>query len=254
VVTVEEFDATARSVVQRAQERDLHLRLLGSMAFRFHCPKYQSYLDAMERELTDIDFVAAGRERREVRALFEELGYLEDRDVLVAMEGARYCYTHPSNKLGVDVFFDRLDYCHAIELGDRLDLDSPTISLADLVLEKTQIVQINEKDIKDLIVCFLEHELGSGERELIDGAYIADLLSKDWGFYYTATSNLEKVGRFLPRYEVLADNEHSLVDDRIGALVGLIEAAPKSIRWKARARVGTKVRWYREISAKESTF
>ena len=254
MATVEEFTTTAQSLIEKADEVGVRLRLLGSMAFRFHCPKYVHYLDAMERELTDIDFAASSKDRTKLRAFFDGLGYLEDKDVLVALEGTRYCFTHPRNALGIDVFFDRLDYCHPVELGDRLDLDSPTISLADLVLEKIQIVEINEKDIKDLIVCFLEHDLGRDDRDLIDIDYIAQLLSRDWGFYYTATINLQKVAGFLVKYEVLSDDERHTVAARLDDALKRIEAAPKSMRWKARARVGTKVRWYKEVSAKESTF
>jgi hypothetical protein len=254
VATVDDFVMTTRSLISAADREGVRLRLLGSLAFRFHCPRHVDYLDAMERELTDIDFAATGKERRDLRKFFGGLGYIEDKDVLVTMEGARYSYRHPENDIGVDIFFDRLDFCHPVELADRLTLDSPTISLADLLLEKVQIVEINEKDIKDLIVCLLEHDLGKQDRELIDEDYIASVLSKDWGFYYTATTNLEKVKAFLPKYDVLSEDERWLVQSRIDALLQRVAATPKSMRWKARARVGTKVRWYKEVSAKESTF
>jgi hypothetical protein len=254
VATVDDFVMTTRSLISAAEREGLRLRLLGSLAFRFHCPGYVDYLDAMERELTDIDFAASGKDRRELRKFFDGLGYIEDKDVLVTMEGARYSYMHPENDIGVDIFFDRLDFCHPVELADRLTHDSPTISLADLVLEKVQIVEINEKDIKDLIVCFLEHDVGTGDQELVDVDYIAGVLGKDWGFYHTATTNLEKVKAFLPKYDVLSDGERTLVQNRINALLERVDATPKSMRWKARARVGTKVRWYKEVSAKESTF
>jgi hypothetical protein len=254
MATVDDFEVTTRSLIHAAETEGVRLRLLGSLAFRFHCPDHVSYLDAMERELTDIDFAASGKDRKELRRFFNSLGYVEDKDVLVTMEGARYSYRHPENDVGVDIFFDRLDFCHPVELVNRLELDSPTISLADMVLEKVQIVEINEKDVKDLIVCFLEHDVGAADHERIDGDYIAGVLSKDWGFYYTATTNFSKVKAFLPKYGVLSDEERMLVEARIDEVLDQIEAAPKSMRWKARARVGTKVRWYKEVSAKESTF
>ncbi|MBA2311807.1 MAG: hypothetical protein H0V97_03295 [Actinobacteria bacterium] len=246
--------STTRFLVDEATRADIKLRLLGSIAFRFHCPKYESYSDAMNRELTDIDFVAFSGERKKIRALFEGLGYVEDRDILVATEGARYFYRNPQNGLGVDVFFDRLDYCHPIELVHRLHLDSPTISLPDLVLEKIQIVELNEKDIKDLIILFLEHDLGVDERELVDDRYIAAILGNDWGFYYTATTNLNKVLVFLRRYDVLNDDERTIAEERVKRLMTEIESQPKSLKWKMRSKLGPKVRWYKEVSAKEATF
>lgn len=208
----------------------------------------------MERELTDIDFVSSSKDRKRVRAFFEQLGYDEDRDIMIATEGDRYFYRNPTNLLGVDIFFDRLNYCHPIELAGRLHLDSPTITLADLVLEKIQIVELNEKDVKDLIVLLLEHDVGGGDPERVDDAYIASLLSGDWGFYHTATTNLGKVVSFLDRYPQLSSDEVATVAERLGRLRGRIESEPKTVKWKIRAKVGTKVRWYNEVSAKEATF
>lgn len=254
MATLEQFLTTTRALVDEADAAGIRLRLLGSMAFRFHCPKYESYLDAMHRELTDIDFVASSKDRKQIREFFDRLDYVEDRDILVATEGARYFYRNRENDLGVDVFFDRLDYCHPVELTDRLHLDSPTISLADLVLEKVQIVELNEKDIKDLIVLFLEHDLGVEDRERIDDGYIASVLCTDWGFCYTATTNLNKVRGFLGRYKEVDVDEQATVAERIDRLLTRIHYEPKSLRWKMRAKVGTRIRWYNEVSEKDATF
>jgi hypothetical protein len=254
LATLYEFVSTTQSLIDAAELEGLRLRLLGSMAFRFHCPKYVGYLDAMKRELTDIDFVTSSQDRTRLRRFFSKLGYTEDRDILVATEGARYCYRNPMNDLGIDVFFDRLDYCHSVELGDRLHLDSPTISLADLVLEKSQIVEIDEKDIKDLIVLFLEHDLGEDDRESIDHDYISRVLGNDWGFHFTSTTNLNKVAGFLDRYETLSDDNRATVRGKISRLLQRIDSEPKSLKWRMRAKLGTKVRWYNEVSDKEATF
>lgn len=254
MATLEQFLSATDSLIEEAEKEGIRLRLLGSIAFRFHCPRYVDHLDAMKRELTDIDFAASSKDRRRIREFFQSRGWIVDRDVLVALEGSRYCFQHPENDLGVDIFFDRLDFCHLIELSDRLYLDSPTICLGDLVLEKLQIVEINEKDIKDLIVCFLEHEVGADEREKIDDVYIARRLSEDWGFWYTATTNLDKVKGVLPHYDSLLDEERQLIQSRIDELLDRIQSEPKTVRWKIRARIGTKVRWYNEVSAKENTF
>lgn len=254
MATLEQFLDTTDMLIGEAEKHGIKLRLLGSIAFRLHCPENVGHLDAMNRELTDIDFAASGKDRRRIREFFVERGWQEDKDILVAMEGARYSFYQPDNGLDVDVFFDRLDFCHPIELAHRLHLDSPTICLGDLVLEKLQIVEINEKDIKDLIVCFLEHDVGPDDREQIDDEYIAKRLSGDWGFWYTATSNLAKLESFLPKYESLPDSQRQLVTNRIAALLERIEKEPKSLKWKTRARVGTKMRWYNEVSTKAKTF
>ncbi len=183
-----EYVDRALSLVEQARKQQIALRILGSLAYRLHCPANLQLFEEMKRDLTDVDFAARGDQRKAIRAFLEGLGFRIDQDLLVSTEGTRYFFSDPASGMGVDVFFDELFFCHQIPLRDRLDLDEPTITLADLMLEKMQIVEINPKDIKDSLVLLLEHPLGSGERESIDGGYIAKLLANDWGFYYTVTA------------------------------------------------------------------
>ncbi len=88
------------------------------------------------------------------------LGYTDNREVFIVSEGERSIFDKPEAGLHVDVFYEKLDFCHAIYWKDRLETDSPTIPLAELLLEKMQIVQINEKDVIDTIMLLLEHPLG----------------------------------------------------------------------------------------------
>ena len=91
------------------------------------------------------------------------LGYVEDREVFVVSEGARAIFGSASNGVHVDVFYEKLDFCHAIPLEDRLRVDAPTLPLAELLLGKLQIVKITEKDFVDMIALLLEHKLGEGD-------------------------------------------------------------------------------------------
>src|SRR5439155_9968021 len=156
--------------------------------------------------------------------------------------------------MGVDVFFDELFFCHPIPLRDRLELDYPTITLADLVLEKMQIVEINPKDVKDSLVLLLEHPLESGQAEGIDAAYIAQLLANDWGFYYTVTTNLGKLRHIGVEHGSLTESQWEIVGARISELKRTIEEEPKTRRWKLRARIGPRVKWYQEVAEKSETY
>jgi len=208
----------------------------------------------MKRDLTDIDFAARGKQRKEVRAFLEQRGYVIDQDILVTTEGKRYFFTHPDGA-GVDVFFDELFFCHPIPLRDRLDLDYPTITPTDLLLEKMQIVELNPKDIKDTIVLLLEHIVDeSGSRESVDSRYIAKLLGQDWGFYYTVTTNLEQVRRRQHEYADLTDDQTATLLERLGRLERQIEEEPKSAKWKLRARIGPRRKWYQEVAEKAQTY
>jgi hypothetical protein len=152
------------------------------------------------------------------------------------------------------VFFDELYFCHPIPLADRLSLDSPTITPTDLLLEKMQIVEINPKDIKDSLVLLLEHELEAGGTDAIDHEYIAGILADDWGFYYTVTLNLARLGRELDGDAGVSPAQGQVIRTRIDDLTETIEAAPKSRKWKLRARVGPRKRWYQEVAEKGKTF
>jgi hypothetical protein len=141
---------------------------------------------------------------------------------------------------------------HVVKFQNWLHVDSPTIPLAELALEKLQIVHLNEKDVKDMLMLFAAHPAGDHDGETINGKYIADLLSKDWGFYYTTTLNLDKIRNGLPRYQPLfKPQDISYIQERITTLLGLIEQAPKSLMWKARAAIGTKMQWYNDVEEVE---
>jgi hypothetical protein len=137
--------------------------------------------------------------------------------------------------------------CHTIDYTQRLEIDNPTVPLAELLLQKMQIVQISEKDVIDTIVLLREHEIGDGDTEMVNAAYIAKLLSNDWGFYYTVTTNLQKVKSLVVDFRVLDNQDKQVVTEKIGRTVSLIEAEPKNRSWNARAKVGTKKKWYKDV-------
>lgn len=249
-----EYVERALDIVEKAKERGLKLRILGSLAYRLHCPANLHLFEEMARDLTDVDLAAVGGQRKEVRAFLEGLGYVIDQDVLVTTEGKRYAFTEPGRGMAVDVFFDELYFCHPIPLRERLSLDYPTITPTDLLLEKMQIVELNPKDVIDSLVLLLEHPLDSEGTEAIDAKYIARLLGGDWGFYYTVTTNLEKLRRHVSDSEALEPGERDLVDRRVQELETMIEKEPKTSKWKLRARIGPRVKWYQEVQEKSQTY
>ncbi|MFQ6000674.1 MAG: hypothetical protein ACE5LG_03300, partial [Anaerolineae bacterium] len=104
-------------------------------------------------------------------------------------------------------------------------------------------VQLNEKDIKDTYALIEDHEIGeTDDREVINSQRIARLCGDDWGWYKTVTMNIEKVVALADDY--LEGEESELVTGRLQRLRQIIEEAPKSMKWRMRARIGEKVRWY----------
>jgi len=232
-------------IVEEGKKRGVPIRLMGAVAVRIHCPEFSELHIKLQRPLTDIDVMTLKKHKKEVENIFRELGY--EWYVPKWYARGRYIFIDPETKLLADVFFDKLEMCHTIDFRERLEVDYPTISLADIMLEKLQIVEINEKDIKDMIVLLREHDVGDTDQETVNGKYIAKLLADDWGFWYTATTNLKKLKDFLDKYEVLTEEDRRVVAERIDKLLDMIEKEPKTKKWQKRAKIGTKKIWYRKV-------
>jgi hypothetical protein len=241
----------AIALIEEAEKRKIPMRLLGSTAFLLNCPNHVALYQAMERPLTDIDLVAYLKQDREIEKMLDEMGYVVKggRGVTMGVFLTRMIFVHKSGaRRSVDVFYDKLDFCHPIEFKNRLDLSGfYTITLADLLLEKMQIVEINEKDLKDTVMLLLEHEFGTDEKTTINLDRITRLLAEDWGFYHTFTTNLNKVKAYGQTLDVLRPDEKARLNQQVDRLEEILEMVPKSLKWKMRARVGTKKRWYNEV-------
>ena len=251
-----EFVDEGLRLVKEAEARGIQLRILGSIAYRIQCPGNLHLFDDMARVLTDVDFGAIKSQNQEIREFLIGEGYVPDEGVYVASEGTRHIYLHPDTNLNVDVFADELYFCHRIPFAGRLSIDTPTISTTDLLLEKMQIVEINLKDFKDTLVLMLEHPLGTpaDSNKHIDVDYITGIMSKDWGFYHTFTTNLKRVPDYISEFPAITEDEGNVIRSRINDLLQRLEDAPKSMKWKIRAKVGTKVLWYQEVTEKSSQF
>jgi hypothetical protein len=241
----------ATAIIEAAKERGLRLRLLGALAVVQQCPGSRWLLEQTNRVLTDLDFMGYTKEVAKVEELFATLGYelLGGRGVTMDVWVGRRIFHDPTGvRPRVDLFLDRLEFCHVIDLSRRLDHDPVTIPLTDILLEKLQIVEINEKDLKDLVVLLLEHPVGERqETSRLDAPYMADLLSRDWGFYYTVSLNLDRLRHYVARLQELSDDDRSLISGRVDEIWSRVEAAPKALRWKLRAKVGPAKRWYNEV-------
>jgi hypothetical protein len=249
-----DFARDATNIVDEAKNASLTLRVMGATAFRIHCPSNLRVHDALGRTLSDLDFVSYSSDEERIERLFTGLlGYQPVRAALTpGLFAGRCMFVDKSGvRPHVDVFLDRLEMNHIIDFKGRLERDYPTIPLAELLLEKAQIVKINEKDIKDLIVLLLEHDVGEGDEETINMQRIVGIMAGDWPFYYTTTMNLNKMKSLLPKYDVLTDEQRTHVASKIDKLLQAIENEPKSFKWKCRAMVGPSKKWYTEVEEVE---
>jgi hypothetical protein len=233
-----------RALIDATSAKNMVARCLGAIAFRIHCPTYEKLFEKMGREITDIDIITYSKHRKTIGDVLRSFGYQkEERYSLVV---TRDIFHNAEGNVHLDLFFDKIQMCHTLDLSRRLEKDYPTIPLADMVLEKAQIVKINDKDINDLIVLFLEHAVEENDNETINSKYISDIMSNDWGFYHTCTTNLRKVKEKLANYSLPGLNTNH-ARSRIEKLLERIDKTPKSRRWKLRARIGTRKKWYKDV-------
>jgi hypothetical protein len=243
---IELLAAEAQRIIDAAASASVRLRLTGSVAVQMRCPTHGA-VARRERTIGDIDMAGYKRDAATIRRLFAELGYGEDKEVFILSEGARAIFEQPASRLHVDVFFDRLDFCHAIDLDGRLDQHAHTLPLAELLLSKLQIVKINEKDLLDAAVLLLEHPLGAGDADAINLTRIADLTSRDWGLWRTVGINLDKTRRIAEGHERIGTAERTRIAAQVDAIQRAVDAAPKPLAWRMRAKVGDRVKWYRDV-------
>ena len=226
----------ARRVLAAAAEDDVLVRLLGGVAVRL---RSNALPGALEREYKDLDFVTTRKASGDVQKLLRELGYAPHTAFNTMNSKERLLFFDDAHGRQVDVFVGSFRMCHEIPFEGRLGVDAGTVPLAELLLTKLQIIELNEKDVRDAVALFDAHEVTDDDSG-INAARIAALCGDDWGLWRTITRNLDSVGRHLDAYEV----DREVVAGRLSDLQERIEAAEKSRGWRLRARVGERKRWY----------
>ncbi len=239
--------AEALRLIGLADAQGAMLRLMGGLAFHAQAPEWTA---RVERERRDIDLATTSRDRKAVAELLVANGYVPDRQYNALYGHKQLYFVDPARERPVDVLVDRLEMCHSFLFADRLALDRPTIPLADLLLSKLQVVKVNRKDVLDTLILLAEHPLTPDDTG-INTARITALTSTDWGWWRTATGNLERLLDFLETEIGPSDLDTGRPNRyrpaaQVGALRAAIDAAPKSTRWRLRSRIGDRIAWYEE--------
>lgn len=236
----------ANRLMDQAQREKLHLRLIGGLAVRMHSPNLDQF--KFNREYPDIDFVTYRNEQRRLAPFFLQMGYQPDKVFNTLNGNRRQIYYDPQNSRHIDVFVGDFEMCHRLPLRDRLGLHPSTVPLAELFLSKTQIVQLNRKDALDLIGLLLDNDLGVNDSGAINVDRIARLCARDWGLYKTTELNLSRLDELLRGEDLgLSVDQVNRVLQRIQMIREALRRVSKNILWKARDRVGTRLRWYTEV-------
>lgn len=225
--------AEGERIVLAGEREGLTVRLCGGAAVAHLCPS--AARPPLAREYKDVDLVALRRERNDVAALLSRLGY-EPRDEFNLLNGgSRLLFWDPGNARQLDVMLDRFEMCHTLELAGRLGATRIALDPADLLLTKLQVRETNDRDVKDALALLLDTSPG------IDR--IVTVLCEDWGWWRTATEVLRRIAAAA---SMLDPADVGRARDRIDAIERELAVRPKSLRWRTRALLGDRVRWYEE--------
>jgi len=253
-----DLSTEATRIVAEAGEAGVTLRVIGSAGIRLHCSAPGEFMDLLGRPAKDIDFVVPEKHRKGMRRYLESRGYVTDRDLLIAMEGTRYSFSHAEQGIELDVFVERLNFCHTIEVRSRLHRHPITLPVEELMLAKLQIIEMTVTDVMDVGVILATHQVREDDAvpDAIDGRHIAALLARDWGFHHTATRNLAKIAQMVGDAAAidLGRAPNAQVGEGIRRLLKLIDAEPKTLAWRMRGKVGERKQWWQDVDEKEATY
>jgi hypothetical protein len=238
ITPLEDTIAEAERVAEAARSQGVAVKLLGGAGIHLHSPS--AHHAPLKRKYGDLDYVISSKDRKAALAFFPGIGY-QANDRFNLMQGDRRLYFYDGNNgKQVDVFIDVIRMSHVIDLRSRLGHMGPCASPSDLLLSKLQIYEVNKKDLVDVTALVLDHPVKSNDDEGIDAAYIARLAAEDWGLYRTLQINIGKLRHSLEELDV----DRSTVSGRLDEVWNTVEAQPKGMKWKMRAQVGDRMRWY----------
>ncbi len=234
--------AEARRLIDVAGDRGVVLRLLGGLAIQMLTPE----LPPRTREGQDLDFGSIRSSRKALTEMLAEEGYVGDRNFNALYGDKQLYFTHAESGVAIDVMIDRLHMCHTVDFAERATVMAYTLSPTDLLLSKLQIVELNAKDLDDILRLLVSFALDdSDDPDVIDLRVIRGLVGDDWGWWKTISLNLDRIRAAVADGSVpVSDGARPDPAEAVQALSEALEQAPKSRRWKLRDRVGERKRWY----------
>jgi hypothetical protein len=230
----------ARRIIDAAERREVPARLVGGLAIRLRAG--DALAAPLRRDYADIDLAVLKKERARLADLLAQLGY-EGNERFNAMHVERMVFY--KDERHVDVFAGEFRMCHTVPLAGRITRDPVSIPLAELLLTKLQVVALNHKDLVDIAALLSTHDLGQEDGELINLDRVAEVCASDWGLWRTATRTLKHAEATLDGLQLDADDRER-VGTRLRHVAERLKREPKSRRWRRRALVGERVRWYSE--------
>jgi len=243
----------AVAITADARAQGVALKALGGIGCWLHVADHGADAAAFSRDFHDLDLVVPHKQRRALAAIFQARG-LQPVESFNAVQGeTRLMFTDGVSDRVVDVFLGHFVMCHTVPLERDAFAwaEHPSLDLVELVLTKLQVVESNAKDLNDVAALLAHHELGDGA-ERLNADRLARRLAGDWGLWRTVTGNLDRLAGAAGEGRLPAAGQ--TVAARTFELRQRIDGAAKTLRWKARAKVGERVPWYDTPEEPESTW
>jgi hypothetical protein len=237
---LEDIVAEGERLLDLARQGGVPLNLLGGVAVRLHASEIPPSLD---RQYKDLDFAVPKKAGGATDKLLRDAGYAPHVTFNAMHARERALFFDDAHDRQIDIFIGSFRMCHQIPLDDRIGNGAQTVPLAELLLTKLQIIEVNEKDVRDMVLLLYGHDVGEHDDDTVNAARIAELCAADWGLWRTITANLERCREHVGNYDLGAETE-SRISSRFDSLLARIEEEPKSRGWKLRAKVGERKRWY----------
>jgi hypothetical protein len=221
-----------RRVISLAAAHGIGVKLFGGVAVAITC-KAAAH-PALRRTYKDVDLATTREHKRQLEKFLAAIGYLPAQEFNALHGRTQLLFDDPVNGRPVDVIVDQFAMCHSLDLRPRLRLEGATLPTADLLLMKLQVIETNERDLQDAVALLLDGDVDAGR--------VAAVLAADWGWWRTATEALGKVERYAasiadPDLSAGTAKENERLRDQV-------EQTPKGLRWRTRARIGDRARWY----------
>jgi hypothetical protein len=234
--------AEATRILEHARECGAPIRVTGGVAVALLCQSARR--PPLSRSYQDIDFAILGAHQKSVEQLFIDLGYAPEEEFNLLHGRRRLFFSDRNRDRQADVFVNRIEMCHSLDLHDRLERVDNTLTPADLLLSKLQVVETNNKDYLDMVALLVDLPLTEDDDRGIDLVRIREICGSDWGWWKTATLVGGRVRQFAHELCGRHPELGARVIGHIDTLLEDLEATPKSRKWKLRARIGERVRWH----------
>lgn len=236
-----ELEKESQRLISGANSAQIHLCVMDPIALWARLRTTRARVSQPQKR--QIDFLARSDQSTMATRVMGRMGYVAN-ERFNAFHGTRFLnFNEATRMISVNIFIDAYDMNHRVDLTNVLAQNETVMTETGLALMRLQIFEITVLALNELCALFLEHDLSAGaDKGAIDATQITRLCAEDWGWYRTVTMNLDRLRAFVARE--LSPSEEALVVNRLQRLRQGIDAAPKSLRWQTRARIGDTVRWY----------